>query len=339
MRLNVVTVLGPIQADNIGHTQTHEHLLLDSNRPEYMGDLDKVLNHPEIAIQELESYHQSGGRTLVEATPPDLGRDPRGLRRIAEASSVNIVMGMGLYREPYYPPWVDFGSTQELTELFIHEIDNGVGDSGIRPGIIGEIGSHRAWVSAREERVFRAAGRAQRERGLGLMTHTPPGAAAQQLAILDEEGTDLTKVAIGHADTWLDLDYHLSILATGAFLSFDHVGNPVYPDDWRAQQTADLIRRGFTDQILLSTDIYMRRRLKAWGGAGYGFLIDAFVPRLRDLGVQDEEIHQITVENPSRFLEVATLPEATTATSVSFQHANERPSHPYGLFRPIEAGP
>ena len=335
--MQVITVLGPIPADSIGHTQVHEHLLLDSNRPVYMGDLDKVLNHPEIAIQELESYRQSGGTTIVEATTPDLGRDPRGLQRIAEASGVNVVMGMGLYREPYYPAWVDSLSTEELAQLFIYEIDNGVDDSDIRPGIIGEIGSHRAWVSAREERVFRATARAHRERGLAVMTHTPPGAAAQHLAILRDEGADLTKIAIGHADTWLDLDYHLSILATGALLSFDHIGR-VYPDEWRASHTADLVRRGFAGQILLSTDIYMRSLLKAWGGAGYSFLIDSFIPMLRDQGIQEEEIYQITVDNPSRFLAVGSVPERTTAGTTPVHEARDRSSYPYGLFRPLEPG-
>jgi predicted metal-dependent phosphotriesterase family hydrolase len=331
-----MTVLGPVAVGELGHVQVHEHLLLDSNRAPFVGDLDKLLNHRDLAVAELAHYEQAGGGTLVEVTTPDLGRDAPGLRQIALESGVHIVMGCGFYREPYYPEWIDSVSTGELARYLVDEIAFGVDETGIRPGVIGEIGSHRSWVSAREERVFRAAGRAQRVTGLGLMTHTPPGAAAQHLALLGEEGADLRRIAVGHADTWLDLDYHRQILEQGCFVSFDHIGMRIYPDDWRARHLVALLHEGYTSQILLSTDIYSRSRLKAWGGDGYPCLIETFLPRLRELAVSDDMIHEITIVNPARFL-TGDGSSGAVAAGTSERHVTlaDLAQMSYGLFRPL----
>jgi predicted metal-dependent phosphotriesterase family hydrolase len=330
----VMTVTGPIDSAELGHTQLHEHLLLDSNRAAFMGDLDKVLSHADIAVRELAEYDRVGGRTLVEVTTPDLGRDAAGLRWIAEQSSVHVVMGMGFYRWPYYPEWLDSVSTDELADMFVEEIRFGCASTGVRPGIIGEIGSHRAWVSAQEERVFRAAGRAQARTGLALMTHTPPGAAKQHLDLFADEGADLSRVAVGHADTWLDYDYHHDIAARGAYLSFDQIGLGIYPDQWAARHVARLVREGYAERILLSTDIYTRKRLKAWGGAGYGFLIEVFLPLLREAGVDEEAIEKMTVENPRRLLALDRWPQEDQSLD---QRRQDRPFRrdAWGLARPL----
>lgn len=300
--MDVMTVRGPVPPLELGHTQTHEHVLIDLGRTSYRWDYDGLINDPVLAGQELAAYRAGGGGTICDLTTPDLGRDPLGLRSASIASGVNVVMGTGWYRWPYYPAMIDRTTSTELADLLIHEIENGVDDTGIRPGVIGEIGSDKPWVSALEERVFRAAARAQARTGLPLMTHTPPGAGLTQLEILIDAGADATRIAIGHSDGLLDLAYHTAVRRHGAFLSFDLVGLPLYPDERRASHVVELVRSGHLEWILLSTDLSYRSRLMAWGGPGYRFLRDSFLPRLRALGLNDDELHVLTVDNPRRFL-------------------------------------
>lgn len=202
--MTVMTVLGPIADSALGHVQAHEHVFLDLGRAPYRWDYEGLLDDPAVAVEELSAYRAAGGTTLCELTTPDLGRNPTALRDAALASAVNLVMGCGWYRGPYYEPGMDRRSTSELADSLVDEIEQGVGDSGIRPGLIGEIGSDKAWLSGLEERAFRASARAQARTGLALMTHTPPGGAAVQLEILAEAGADLRRVAIGHSDALLD---------------------------------------------------------------------------------------------------------------------------------------
>jgi predicted metal-dependent phosphotriesterase family hydrolase len=300
--MDVMTVRGPVAAELLGHLQTHEHVLIDLGRTAYRWDYEGLLNDTRIATEELAAYRSSGGTTICDVTPADAGRDPLGLVEISTRSDVHIVMGCGWYRWPYYPETIDRSSTTELAETLVTEIERGVGETGIRPGLIGEIGSDKAWVSGIEERVFRAAARAQATTGLGLMTHTPPGAALAQIEILHDAGAEPERIAIGHSDGLLDPDYHAAIRRLGAYLSFDLVGLPLYPDERRARSLVDLVRAGHLEWILLSTDICHRSRLRAWGGRGYAFLLESFLPRLRALGLDDGEIEMLTRDNPRRFL-------------------------------------
>ena len=300
--MTVMTVLGPIAGSELGHVQAHEHVFLDLGRAPYRWDYEDLLDEPAVALEELSAYRAAGGTTLCELTTPDLGRKPGALREAAQASGVHLVMGCGWYRGPYYEPGMDSQSTSALADELVREIEAGVGESGIRPGLIGEIGSDKAWLSGLEERAFRAAGRAQHRTGLALMTHTPPGAAAVQLEILAEAGADLRRVAIGHSDGLLDRSYHEAIRATGAWLSFDLIGQAAYPDERRARHLVELLSAGHLEHILLSTDICHRARLRAWGGPGYPFLIEQFLPRLAVLGVSEGQLAILTRDNPRRFL-------------------------------------
>jgi phosphotriesterase-related protein len=300
--MQVMTVRGPVGAAELGHTQPHEHVLLDLARAPYRWDLEGTLTDTSVATEAVAEYRKAGGRTIVEVTTADLGRDPLGLRAVSAETGVHIVMGTGWYRAPYYPEAIDRTPTHDLADVIIGEIRDGVGGTGIRPGVIGEIGTDKGWASAREERVFRAAARAQKATNLGLMTHTPPGAALVQLDLLRDEGVDLQRVAVGHSDALMDLDYHLAIAETGAFLSFDLVGQSAYPDTWRARHVAELLRRGLGPSLLLSMDLCHRSRLKPWGGPGYGYLLDVFLPLLRNAGASAEQVHELTVSNPARFL-------------------------------------
>ena len=296
------TVQGPIQPDALGPTLTHEHILCDFYR--VTGQLDHLLNDEALAVEELKHFAAAGGSGVVECTTIDLGRDVEGLRRIAAHTGLHLIAGTGWYRQPFYPPAIDRLPTNDLAQRMIDDLTRGVGETGIRAGIIGEIGVNVDYATAQEERVLRAAARAQRATGAPLTTHAsmyPVGLT--QLALLAEEGVDPARVIIGHCDTYLDRDYHLAILASGAYVQFDTIGRVhMNPDARRADALVTLLRLGWGEQLLLASDRCYRSDLRAFGGVGYDHVFTRFYEQLRARGVSDDEWRLMTVENPRRVL-------------------------------------
>lgn len=296
------TVLGAIEPAALGRTLMHEHIICDVYR--VTGRLNELLNDEALAIDELRLLRQAGGSALVEVTTTDLGRDSAALRRVAEATELHIIMGAGWYRQPYYPPEIDKLPTNQLADIIIAELTEGVAGTGIRAGIIGEIGIDLDYASAQEERVLRAAARAQLATGAPLTTHAsmyPVGLA--QLDILQDEGVDMSRVIIGHCDTYLEQAYHLAILEAGAYVQFDTVGrNHMNPDSRRAEAFVELLLLGWRDRLLLSSDRCHRSDLCAFGGVGYGYVFSDFFDMLRAKGLDDETLDAITIDNPQRVL-------------------------------------
>lgn len=221
-------------------------------------------------------------------------------------------MGCGWYREPYYPPEarIDRRSVDDLADELVREFHDGVAGSGVRPGIIGEIGTDKPWVSGLEERVHRAAARASKATGMAITTHavqSPVGLA--QLRIFEEEGVDPARVVIGHADSYVDLDHYLAVLDRGANLEFDFLGHRFGSEEHVEPRLieiiVELLERGYASQLLLSQDVCHNSQLKANGGFGYVYLQQHFLPSLRTAAVGEGEIAAMTIDNPRRIL---TLP-------------------------------
>lgn len=157
----IVTVKGPISSDELGITMTHEHIICDISR--HSGKEDNLLDDIELAAEEVTFFKEAGGRALVDVTTEDIGRDPVALKDVSERTGVNIVTGTGYYAEELYPDCVTEMSASNLADRMTDEVVNGIGDTGIRPGIIGELRSNRTRVSAVEEKVLRAAARTHKE--------------------------------------------------------------------------------------------------------------------------------------------------------------------------------
>jgi predicted metal-dependent phosphotriesterase family hydrolase len=311
MAPRVMTVSGPIPPDKLGFTLPHEHTGISLWHVANRWDYWELTPDEDLIIEELRDFRRRGGGTLADLTPPGVGRDPDRLRRLASASGLNIVMGTGWYREAYYPveALIDRRSVDDLAAEMVGELEHGVGASGIRPGIIGEIGTDKPWVSALEERVHRAAARAAKQTGMAITTHgiqSPVGLA--QLAIFSEESVDPARVVIGHADSYHSIDFYLEVLATGANLQFDFLGHRFATEEAlepRLVETiVELLERGFAPQMLLSQDVCHNRQLKANGGFGYVYLQQHFLPTLRTAAVGEGEIRQMTVDNPARILSI-----------------------------------
>lgn len=299
----IQTVTGPVPADALGVTLPHEHVFINLVR-EYRGD--GLLNDEDLLRAELARFADRGGTTLVDCTSDDIGRDPRALRRMSRATGLNIVMGCGHYRDPYFDQLrMDRMSADQQAEEIVGDLTEGVGGTDVRAGIIGEIGSDKQYISAAEERSFRAAARAQVRTGVPIMTHAarwPVG--TDQLDILESEGADPGNVIIGHCDMVSIPEYHLELARRGVFVEFDTIrGESEYDSEVRVEWIMSLVSAGYLSRILISQDICLRSLLHKMGGPGYAFVLEDFVPRLGRAGLNDEEIACITTGNIRRAFE------------------------------------
>jgi predicted metal-dependent phosphotriesterase family hydrolase len=293
-----MTVTGPVAAADLGVVLPHEHVFVNVIR-EYRGE--GLMNDPALAVEEVGYLARAGGGTLVDLTTTEIGRDPLGLAHVSESTGVKIVMGCGHYRDPYLDrDWFDRNSVDEIAAELVAEARDGVAGTGVRPGIIGEIGSDKWYVSAAEERSFRAAARAHLETGLTISTHAarwPVGVA--QLALLEQEGVDPRRVIIGHADMVNGPEYQLELARRGCFVELDGFGTDSEYDMQRGIGFLMRLRsEGHLRQVLLSQDVFLRSHLHARGGCGYDYIQHTLLPRLRGLDLTPAELDLLTKDNP-----------------------------------------
>ena len=306
--MSIQTVLGPIEPADLGVTLMHEHTLVDAW--EWGGRLgyDSTVDDEELLVEELAFYRDAGGSALVDVTPIGLRRDPSGMRRLAQATGLHIIMGCGWYRERVYPAYIHELSTNALAGMLVKELEEGV-EGGIRPGIIGEIGTERFHVTPAEEKVFRAAARAQRTTGATVTTHTTHfgDLAHEQMDILMEEGVPPERIVIGHLGERRGVKGELAVAERGVYVEIDHIGRAAsagtQPEWRRARNVAELVQAGYLERVLISMDICANSLLHWNGGHGFDYLLTTFVPLLREEGLTGDQIRTILVDNPIRVLD------------------------------------
>jgi phosphotriesterase family proteiny protein len=184
------------------------------------------------------------------------------------------------------------------------EILEGIDGTNIKAQIIGEIGTSKNMMTDREKKVFLASSIVHKELGIPITTHTTLGTYGhEQVAFFKKENVDLDRVIIGHVDLTGDVNYILKMLDEGVYVEFDTVGKENYqPDLLRVEMLKEIEKRGYEDKVFLSMDITRKSNLEYQGGIGYSYLLDCFVPMLREGGVSDKFIRKMLVENPKRFL-------------------------------------
>ena len=318
---SAMTVLGPVPLDDLGVTLPHEHLFLDLWK-EF--GREGVFNDVELAVSEVQDYVTAGGVTLVDLTPREMGRNPAQLAQVARRTGLNIIMGTSFYRHPYIDrDWFDRHSVDAVAAVLIEDLTAGADGTGIRAGIIGEVASEREWISATEERSFRAAARAHLATGATITTHAacfPAG--IPQLDLLASEGVDERRVIVGHCDTVPDAEYHLALARRGAWIEFDTIRRTnEFELGLRVRFLSELADAGYLDRLLLSHDICLRRHLQAYGGSGYSFVVREFIPRLAANGFTDADLHKLLVDNPRRALARSVDAGGSSAESAGFAEA------------------
>lgn len=301
MPSELMSVLGPVAPDALGITLPHEHTFLDAMREDRANGL---VHDPDLIELELAAYREAGGRSIVDCTSRGLRPQPALVRRVAERTGVTIILGTGFYRHPYLDEaWFDAHSTDEVADLIVRDIVEGIDGTGVRAGIIGEIGCDRFMTPA-EERGFRAAARAHHATGLTITTHAarwPVGIA--QLDLLASEGVQAGRVIVGHCDLVPDLDYHLAVAERGAFVQLDNIqGGSRYHVDWLVEAIHRLDAAGYGDRILLSHDICLTSHLAVNGGVGFTYILRELVPMLERSGFSSAWIERVLVTNPAAAL-------------------------------------
>jgi phosphotriesterase-related protein len=323
----VNTATGEVPASSLGVTLTHEHVFINVLR-EYRET--GLLNDYDLMLAELKRCRAAGGTTIWELStcPLSIGSivghtsvdglsspppqettrslpSVTALTRISQESGVLIVLGTGHYRDPYLNrDWFDRRDVDRIARLMVEDITAGFAGTDVKAGIIGEIGADKWFISAVEERSFRAAARAHAETGLTISTHAgrwPVG--IQQIDLLESEHVDPRRIIIGHCDTVADSVYHLELARRGAFVEFDAIrGESVTGDQQRVDYIMNLVSNGYLDRILLSHDVCITKHLRANGGPGYDYVLTDFVPELRKAGLAEEQIDQMLIHNPRRAL-------------------------------------
>ncbi|MFD6187322.1 phosphotriesterase [Streptomyces goshikiensis] len=300
------TVLGPLAASAVrGPALAHEHLVLDLRRAGDGGAaLDPAADGPDVTAELAALRAEFGLSLVVELTCRGMGRDAAALARISGACGVPVVAGTGWYHEGFHPAEVGRADVAELAATLIAEIEGGIGATGIRPGVIGEVGSHGDRPGGPEARSLLAAARAATATGLSVATHAGLGRGGRaQLELLTGAGLAPHRICVGHQDLLDDSAAHRELAAAGAYVAFDTVGKEHYRSDTvRLRLLLALLEAGYADRALLSCDVSRRGYLSARGGQGYGHLFRSFLPRLRAAGVGEDLIDLMTRRNVLRFL-------------------------------------
>lgn len=340
----VATVTGPVAADSLGLTLTHEHLRNDARRAliepsdPSLGFLRDAVVTPELAwllrehpyscldhcvlddtdavLHDLVAFADAGGATVVDVTPPGLGRDALELRDLALRSGVQVVMGSGWYLQSYHPPHLAGADECALAAELVAEFNQGVDDTGVAPGVIGEIGVSPDFTED-ERTALRAAARAQRDTGVPLYVHLP-GWQRRAHEVLDvvlgQYRVPPGAVVLCHMDpSGIDPDYQHAVADRGVWLEFDMIGMPFRfagegqspaPRD-TAVAVAGLISHGHHDQLLLSHDVFLKTMLTRYGGNGFRYVPDLFSSRLVEHGVPQATAASLIHTNPRRLFERA----------------------------------
>jgi phosphotriesterase-related protein len=348
-----MTVRGPISPEDLGITMCHVHVLSELKVAEQakppakmtQEELD-LLRHPvttemlgmirrhvndvcaldnnllgdiDLAIAELNAYKKAGGSSIVETSVVGLKRDPAGLKKISEATGLNIICGTGWYIGPSHPPMTKEASIEQLAAIMVRELTEGIDGLGIRAGFIkaGLSGPNpEVPFQGAEEKVLRACARAQAATGAVMTMHPCHhyGRARHlhtYIDILEAEGANLEKVYMSHMEFWHDdIEYQKSLLDRGITLSYDQFGCEEYvrpgwskaPDSSRVTAVGTLVKMGYASQIVLANEIVSKFRLRKYGGLGYSHLLDNIVPDFKAFGLNDQQLHTMLVENPRRLL-------------------------------------
>ena len=301
----VMTVRGVIDGEDLGVVDYHEHLYFDA--PDWLlrEDRDFRLNSVERSAEELRSWACAGGRTLIEMSAIDFGRNVRQVVRIAElVPDVHVVVITG-YNKPYFCDRAILNQDEDaMVRNCIRDIETGIAGTGVKAGIVKGGSGYNTFQEA-DRKLMRIAAKVHVETGVPVMTHTEAGTMGyDQVSLLDAKGVPPGRICLSHMDRNPDFWEHRRIAETGAYLGYDCPGKVKYgPDEMRIDVLKRMIDAGLGDRILLGNDLGRPSYWRSYGGGpGLDFVLTRFVPRLREEGVSDAAIQDLLENNPRRFL-------------------------------------
>lgn len=284
-----------------GITLIHEHTTIDLSK--IKNEPDCFLDCKEETIKEYQELYASGVRNIIDVTAIGMGRNIEYTNEVAEKSGINIIQATGFYKEPFLPDYVYEYTIEQLADLMVSEIENGM-ENGVyqKAGILGEIGTSLNKMTEMERKVFEASVLAYHKTNIILSTHTTLGTyALEQAAFFLEKGVNPKHVIIGHQDLCQDLNQIKTLIKQGFNVAFDTIGkNNYFPDSTKAQWLKELQDENLLDQVCLSLDITRKSNFKYRGGIGYNYLFEVFIPMCKEIGVTQESFDKMLIENPKR---------------------------------------
>jgi phosphotriesterase-related protein len=350
--LHVNTVLGRIESKDLGITLSHEHIILNAwgdimtrNPPPELAEAAKskifrekvslsnlgalklnctavldnlIYDDVGLAVKEIDKFRDLGGNTIVEVTNEKMGRDVLKLKEISRETGTNIICSTGFYVDANHPDYVEEYDIDRLAEIMISEIEDGISDTSIKAGVIGEIGVSRTLLPD-EEKVLKASAIAQKRTGAAEYIHIWPfgSEGIKVMDILEKTDIDPGKVVIGHVDGKIDHLYYRELLSRGVNIGFEHFGkefreeidNKFYliPNDLeRTMAIYQLLEEDGEnlEKIMISTDRCLKMELTSYGGMGYEHILKNIVPMMRKVGFSQKNIDTLLIDNPRRLLEV-----------------------------------
>ncbi len=288
------------------------------NRDPYALKDNLRMNDYETQKKEILRFKAAGGCTIVDATMPGIGRDPVMLKRISEATGIHVVMGTGFYVSSTHPESMKQMTEQEIADMMVKEITEGAEGTGIKAGVIGEIGISEIF-NEEERRVLRAAALAYKKTGTSVLVHINPWTTngIEAADILLKNGVPPQKIAISHIDVENDMSYIKTLLDKGVYIEFDNFGKEYYVDRearrpgyglfvndvQRVECLKSLLEAGYGKQILMSCDVCLKSCLRTYGGYGYDHVLVNIVPMMEDAGISTADINKLLVDNPAEFLD------------------------------------
>ncbi len=343
--MSVMTVLGRVEDADLGMILPHEHLLLDLRNqyteptdPEKraegqqkinMANLGLLKRNPyalkenllledlDVAVDEIMYFKNAGGSTVVDCTSIGIGRDVLRLQEISRRTGLHIVAGCGYYTQDTHPTDMEKRSAEDIAAEMIRDLTEGIGDTGICAGVIGEIGVSNP-VHPREAKNLAASAMASKKTNAPIQVHTYMWGRCglDAVKILLENGAEPGRIVICHTDVSLDMKYIIKLLQMGVYIEFDNFGKEFYIpradrgfaggsfafDIERVKALKVLIEKGYTNQLLLTNDICIKTMLHAYGGWGYDHLLTNIVPMMQDEDINQADIDKLLRDNPLAWL-------------------------------------
>jgi phosphotriesterase-related protein len=324
----VETVTGPVDANRLGTTLVHEHLIYrDEAVASWWPHVGSVVpvDPPracgpeelhEVAMESARAVVERGVKTICEPTGMFGGRDVGFSRRVAEESGLQVVPCTGIYTYDHLPTFFVTRDADLMADLFVHDVEEGIQDTGIKAAFL-KCAADQPGVTENIEKVHRAVARASVRTGTPIMAHSHPASQTglRQVEIFEEEGVDLYRVQIAHTGDTEDLDYIERLLDKGVFIGMDRYGLEIFlPLEKRNATVTALLERGYADRMFLSQDycatidwypVEMEEQLLAAGAAkdwSMTLVLDRVIPTLREGGMTDDQLQTMMVENPRRWL-------------------------------------
>jgi phosphotriesterase-related protein len=312
----VETVNGPIDVEELGRTLIHEHFRTtdEAGRFQFPHLYDEQAEW-DAALADANAVKGHGVQTVVEPSAMFLTRDAAFSKRVADESGINVVLATGIYTYNHLPQFLANRDEDGVAAIFLHELEHGIQGTGIKPAFL-KCAADAEGVTPNVEKVHRAVARAANESGKPIMAHSHPssGTGLEQMRIFAEEGVDTGTVHIAHTGDTDDLDYIERLLETGCWIGMDRYGLDLFlPTEQRNATVIALLAKGYAERMFISQDYcssidWFPREVQDYLKANevpdwsMTFLFESVIPTLKQQGMSDDDLNQMMVENPKRWL-------------------------------------